>query len=106
MDQSQKVKVSVELDLDHELEIDDNGDFNVLTTMYTEEEDVETEVRTSIDTLVTSTIEYHMEDLSHSGYSELYRLGNEFSRLSEIVLEAAQRTDDLINGAGVCPDEE
>jgi hypothetical protein len=96
------VKINLDLDVEHDLEVDSDGILHVVSYIYPNEDEEPFEMRTSIEELLESIMEYYSEDLSREGFGQMYIVGHELRRISEGILSSAESLEDTIMGNQAC----
>jgi hypothetical protein len=102
---SEAVKIDLEIEIENDIEVDADGILQISTWVYTSsgfssEDEEGYEVRTPLEDIIESLMEYYSEDYSREGYGQMYAIGHELRRLSERLIAAAEHQEDLISGQG------
>jgi hypothetical protein len=96
------VKIKLDIDVEHDLEVDSDGILHVVSYIYPNEDEEPVEMRTSIEELLESIMEYYSEDLSREGFGQMYVVGHELRRIAEGIIASAQALEDIIMGNQAC----
>lgn len=96
------VKISLDIDVEHDLEVDSDGVLQVVSYIYPNQDEEPLEMRTSIEELLESIIEYYSEDLSREGFGQMYVVGHELRRIAEGIVASAEALEDIIMGTQAC----
>ena len=86
-DTGEDVILSIPVYVENDLEIDQDGNFNVQTFIFSEEREDEDpkEIKTKFSTLIKNVIDHFQEDATVDGTNTLYCIAHELSRQAEVL---------------------
>jgi len=96
------VNISLDIDVEHDLEVNSDGVLQVVSYIYPNKDEEPLEMRSSMEDLLESIIEYYSEDLSREGFGQMYVIGHELRRIAEGIVNSAEALEDIIMGTQAC----
>lgn len=90
-----EVSVPVPMYLEHDIEVDENGACSLISLLFVGDDEDPVEIRSGLEAVVEDVIEMH-QDIGVEMYKSLYSIAHEFSRMSEMMRNAAGLMEDSV----------
>lgn len=81
--------IELTIHIENDLEVDNEGQFHVLTFVYPEDADEPAEIRVEFEDIIEGLIDFYRDDPSTDGYGQLYKIANELARHVDRLREVA-----------------
>ena len=77
---SENTALELPITVENDLEVDNNGLFHVVTYLFPSDSDDSVEIRILFEEIIDNLINFYREDLTPSGYGQIYMIANELER--------------------------
>jgi hypothetical protein len=84
-----KVDIEIPVTVENDLEVDSDGRFYLQTFLFPNDEDDSVESRVLFEDVIENLIEFYRNDMTSTGYGQLYQIANEFERHTDKLREVA-----------------
>ena len=90
---SDTATLELPLTIENDLEVDNEGQFYVVSYLFPDDSDDSVETRIPFDHIIDNLIDFYREDLTPAGYGQLYMIANELHRHAENLRSVAEHVE-------------